>query len=193
MAGARLLAAVLVLGLCAMAGAGKPWRIPGVCETSERGLPPGQGQGDPWCWGARLRRGTGQDAPPGAPWSPALITFHLGLHVGPSVHLFLEAPCQCSRMNPDSRKNCGFPGITSEQCFAAGCCFDTTVPGVPWCFTPLPMQDKEECVMEVSARVNCGYPGISSEVCASRNCCFSDTIPEVPWCFFPKPVQDCHY
>lgn len=50
------------------------------------------------------------------------------------------APCQCSRMNPDSRKNCGFPGITSEQCFAAGCCFDTTVPGVPWCFTPLPMQ-----------------------------------------------------
>lgn len=50
------------------------------------------------------------------------------------------APCQCSRMNPDSRKNCGFPGITSDQCFAAGCCFDTTVPGVPWCFIPLPMQ-----------------------------------------------------
>ncbi|XP_070263245.1 trefoil factor 2 [Myotis yumanensis] len=127
MAGARLLAAVLVLGLCAMAGAGKP------------------------------------------------------------------SPCQCSRMNPDSRKNCGFPGITSDQCFAAGCCFDTTVPGVPWCFTPLPMQDNEECVMEVSARVNCGYPGISPEDCASRKCCFSDTIPEVPWCFFPKPVQDCHY
>lgn len=169
-------------------------RTPGVHETSERGLPPGQGRGDPRCWGARLRRGTGQEAPPGAPWSPALITFHLGLHVGPSVHLFLEgyfiffiyftndtiaakpcpmwvrqdfafpwwtrrcperargraarrvvthlstAPCQCSRMNPDSRKNCGFPGITSEQCFATGCCFDTTVPGVPWCFTPLPMQ-----------------------------------------------------
>lgn len=50
------------------------------------------------------------------------------------------APCQCSRMNPENRKNCGFPGITSDQCFAAGCCFDSNVPGVPWCFHPLPKE-----------------------------------------------------
>lgn len=43
-------------------------------------------------------------------------------------------------MNPENRKNCGFPGITSEQCFEAGCCFDSRVPGVPWCFNPLPEQ-----------------------------------------------------
>ncbi|KAM7133698.1 trefoil factor 2 [Molossus nigricans] len=127
MADTRLLSAVLVLGLCAMAGAEKP------------------------------------------------------------------SPCQCSRMNPENRKNCGFPGITSNQCFAVGCCFDSNVPGVPWCFQPLPKEENQECVMEVSARLNCGYPGISPKDCASKKCCFSDVVPEVPWCFHPKPVQDCHY
>ncbi|XP_006894108.1 PREDICTED: LOW QUALITY PROTEIN: trefoil factor 2 [Elephantulus edwardii] len=98
--------------------------------------------------------------------------------------------CQCSRLNPQNRKNCGFPGITSDQCFDMGCCFDSSVAGVPWCFNPLPMQVSEQCVMEVSARNNCGYPGISPEDCASRKCCFSDTIPGVPWCFFPLPVNE---
>lgn len=52
----------------------------------------------------------------------------------------LAAPCQCSRMDPEKRKNCGFPGISSDQCFASGCCFDTSIPNVPWCFDPLPKQ-----------------------------------------------------
>ncbi|KAG8518589.1 Trefoil factor 2 [Galemys pyrenaicus] len=95
------------------------------------------------------------------------------------------SPCQCSRLSPRSRTNCGFPGITSDQCFQAGCCFDSSVPGVPWCFDPLPKQVNEECVMEVSARNNCGYPGISPQECAARGCCFSDIVPQVPWCFFP--------
>ncbi|XP_007452941.1 PREDICTED: trefoil factor 2 [Lipotes vexillifer] len=98
-------------------------------------------------------------------------------------------PCQCSRVSTKNRLNCGFPGISSDQCFSASCCFDSSIPGVPWCFKPLPKQESEECVMEVSARKNCGYPGISPEECASRKCCFSDTIPQVPWCFFPLSVQ----
>ncbi|XP_029794759.1 trefoil factor 2 [Suricata suricatta] len=103
------------------------------------------------------------------------------------------SPCRCSRISPQKRENCGFPGITSDQCFASGCCFDSNVAGVPWCFRPLPKQVSEECVMEVSARKNCGYPGISPEECASRKCCFSDNIFQVPWCFFPISVEDCHY
>ncbi|XP_030186431.1 trefoil factor 2 [Lynx canadensis] len=103
------------------------------------------------------------------------------------------SPCRCSRVTPHKRENCGFPGITSDQCFSSGCCFDSSVVGVPWCFHPLPKQASEECVMEVSARRNCGYPGISPEECASRKCCFSDNIFEVPWCFFPMSVDDCHY
>ncbi|XP_052501690.1 trefoil factor 2-like [Budorcas taxicolor] len=98
--------------------------------------------------------------------------------------------CQCSRLNPRNRVNCGFPGISSDNCFSRGCCFDSSVVGVPWCFNPLPKQESEECVMEVSARKDCGYPGISPEECESRKCCFSDTIPQVPWCFFPISVEE---
>ncbi|XP_014642354.1 PREDICTED: trefoil factor 2 [Ceratotherium simum simum] len=101
--------------------------------------------------------------------------------------------CQCSRISPKNRTNCGFPGISSDDCFSNGCCFDSTIRNVPWCFDPLPKQENQECIMEVSARVNCGFPGISSEECASRNCCFSDTIRQVPWCFYPLSVEDCHY
>ncbi|XP_005907622.1 trefoil factor 2 [Bos indicus] len=101
--------------------------------------------------------------------------------------------CQCSRLNPHNRVNCGFPGISSDDCFSRGCCFDSSVARVPWCFNPLPKQESEECVMEVSARKDCGYPGISPEECESRKCCFSNTIPKVPWCFFPISVEDCHY
>lgn len=50
------------------------------------------------------------------------------------------AACRCSRQDPKNRVNCGFPGITSDQCFTSGCCFDSQVPGVPWCFKPLPAQ-----------------------------------------------------
>lgn len=39
--------------------------------------------------GASLRRGVG-GAPAKGPWSPALVTFHLDLCLGPSVHLFPE-------------------------------------------------------------------------------------------------------
>ncbi|XP_077735425.1 trefoil factor 2 [Canis aureus] len=101
--------------------------------------------------------------------------------------------CQCSRIEASHRKNCGFPGISAAECFNTGCCFDSRVPNVPWCFHPLPKQESEQCVMEVAARKNCGYPGISPQECASRNCCFSDTIRDVPWCFFPILNQDCHY
>ncbi|XP_004602564.3 trefoil factor 2 [Sorex araneus] len=98
--------------------------------------------------------------------------------------------CQCSRRAPENRENCGFPGITSEQCSSAGCCFDNSIPDVPWCFRPLPTQEFQECVMEVSARQDCGFPGISLQECAARRCCFSDDVPNVPWCFFPISVEE---
>uniref|UniRef100_A0A8C0TRC0 Trefoil factor 2 n=1 Tax=Canis lupus familiaris TaxID=9615 RepID=A0A8C0TRC0_CANLF len=48
--------------------------------------------------------------------------------------------CQCSRIEASHRKNCGFPGISAAECFNTGCCFDSRVPNVPWCFHPLPKQ-----------------------------------------------------
>ena len=53
---------------------------------------------------------------------------------------FFADACQCSRLNPHNRVNCGFPGISSDECFSRGCCFDSSVVGVPWCFNPLPKQ-----------------------------------------------------
>ncbi|XP_010634780.1 trefoil factor 2 isoform X1 [Fukomys damarensis] len=112
------------------------------------------------------------------------------------------SPCQCSRLKVSNRKNCGYLHISRDQCFEKGCCFNSSIPGVPWCFYPLPLQasepclpgpDSEQCVMEVSDRKNCGFPGITPKDCASRNCCFSNAVPQVPWCFFPKPVRDCYY
>ncbi|EHB03613.1 Trefoil factor 2 [Heterocephalus glaber] len=108
------------------------------------------------------------------------------------------SPCQCSRLKVSNRKNCGFPHISSNQCFKKGCCFNSSIAGVPWCFYPLPIQvtqqclpepGSEQCVMEVSDRKDCGFPGITPKDCISRQCCFNNAVPRVPWCFFPKPVE----
>lgn len=39
--------------------------------------------------------------------------------------------------DPASRSDCGFPGITARQCWDRGCCFDDSVPDVPWCYAPM--------------------------------------------------------
>ncbi|KAL1771165.1 trefoil factor 1 [Sigmodon hispidus] len=48
---------------------------------------------------------------------------------------------------PRERRNCGFPGVTAEQCHERRCCFDNTIRGIPWCFYPLPIENpqEEEC------------------------------------------------
>ncbi|XP_037000458.2 trefoil factor 3 [Artibeus jamaicensis] len=47
---------------------------------------------------------------------------------------------QCAVLATD-RVDCGYPEVTSEQCKSSGCCFDSSISGVPWCFKPL--QDTE--------------------------------------------------
>lgn len=37
----------------------------------------------------------------------------------------------------ESRVDCGYPEITPEQCNNRGCCFDSSIHGVPWCFKAL--------------------------------------------------------
>ncbi|XP_015275224.1 PREDICTED: trefoil factor 2-like, partial [Gekko japonicus] len=94
-----------------------------------------------------------------------------------------SAACRC-HLDPKTRVNCGFPGITAQQCRSAGCCFSSKVPGVPWCFSPAPPTYKKVCPANVKVRKNCGYPGISAEDCEARGCCFESHPPAVPWCFF---------
>nr|AAA42270.1 trefoil protein [Rattus norvegicus] len=46
------------------------------------------------------------------------------------------SPSQC--MAPTNvRVDCNYPTVTSEQCNNRGCCFDSSIPNVPWCFKPL--------------------------------------------------------
>ncbi|MEJ1288064.1 trefoil factor 3 intestinal [Cricetulus griseus] len=35
------------------------------------------------------------------------------------------------------RVDCGYPSVTEEQCNNRGCCFDSSIRNVPWCFKPL--------------------------------------------------------
>ncbi|EHB03612.1 Trefoil factor 1, partial [Heterocephalus glaber] len=50
--------------------------------------------------------------------------------------LTTQAEGQADNCNvaPKQRNNCGFSGITREQCEDRGCCFNDKVHGVPWCF-----------------------------------------------------------
>ncbi|KYO39055.1 trefoil factor 2 [Alligator mississippiensis] len=100
-----------------------------------------------------------------------------------------KAACQCKKAS-SNRTNCGPPGITPQQCLDRGCCFDSAVPNVPWCFRPPPKKYIDICVIEMAYRKNCGYPGISAEVCEKKGCCFDSAPPAVPWCFFPEKVEE---
>uniref|UniRef100_UPI0012E0C49C Trefoil factor 3 n=1 Tax=Homo sapiens TaxID=9606 RepID=UPI0012E0C49C len=43
---------------------------------------------------------------------------------------------QCAVPAKD-RVDCGYPHVTPKECNNRGCCFDSRIPGVPWCFKPL--------------------------------------------------------
>ncbi|KAL7983634.1 hypothetical protein Chor_000510 [Crotalus horridus] len=101
----------------------------------------------------------------------------------------LTAKCRCN-IDPHKRSNCGPPGITSQECENKGCCFNSTVPGVPWCFKPTPPKYRKVCPTDVKLRKNCGYPGIPADKCAKRKCCFDSNPPGVPWCFFHIIVEE---
>nr|XP_021508064.1 trefoil factor 3 [Meriones unguiculatus] len=46
------------------------------------------------------------------------------------------SPSQC-QVPAKVRVDCGYPSVTKEQCNNRGCCFDSSIPNVPWCFKPL--------------------------------------------------------
>ncbi|XP_070800372.1 putative gastrointestinal growth factor xP4 [Pituophis catenifer annectens] len=101
--------------------------------------------------------------------------------------------CQCL-METSEREECEFSSenITAEQCTENGCCFDASVPDVPWCFKPsgerasvtyarkmIPSQERKEC----------GYQGITRKRCKRIGCCFDLKASGAPTCFHP-PVND---
>ncbi|KAM4701834.1 uncharacterized protein O3C94_002718 [Discoglossus pictus] len=91
---------------------------------------------------------------------------------------------ECS-VAPYQRRDCGYPTISASDCHKRQCCFDSSIPGVNWCFFSN-SQDKAQCSVKTKERIDCGYPGISAKDCYSRGCCFDSRVPGVNWCFYPK-------
>ncbi|NP_001079242.1 putative gastrointestinal growth factor xP1 precursor [Xenopus laevis] len=61
----------------------------------------------------------------------ALIVGSIGSANGQAA--FTEEQCSVERL---ARVNCGYSGITPQECTKQGCCFDSTIQDAPWCFYP---------------------------------------------------------
>jgi len=92
----------------------------------------------------------------------------------------------------DDRLDCGHTGITSDQCHRKGCCyFQTSTPGVPFCFFPrlgAPTEiakRAEQCSILDTQRVECGWQDISRTQCQQKGCCYRHALtPGVPYCYY---------
>ncbi|XP_036732791.1 trefoil factor 3 [Manis pentadactyla] len=81
----------------------------------------------------------GPQSPPmtmeaGALWLLAVVLV-LGSSASAGEFVGLSAN-QCA-MPAKDRVDCGYPDVTAEQCNSRGCCFDSSIFEVPWCFKPL--------------------------------------------------------
>ena len=51
------------------------------------------------------------------------------------AHIYYILVLRACEVNPESRVECGWAGITKEQCKAkTGCCFNNKTPGMKWCY-----------------------------------------------------------
>ncbi|XP_028623808.1 trefoil factor 3 [Grammomys surdaster] len=68
-------------------------------------------------------------------WLTLLLVLVAGSSRAAADYIGLS-PSQC--MVPAKvRVDCGYPSVTEQQCNNRGCCFDSSIPNVPWCFKPL--------------------------------------------------------
>ncbi|XP_028403069.1 putative gastrointestinal growth factor xP4 [Dendronephthya gigantea] len=86
-------------------------------------------------------------------------------------------PCA---QDPKDRVDCGYPGITNEECINKhGCCWDYS--NKPQCYCPA----GKPCSHDPKYRVGCGNPGISNQECTYKyGCCWDEK--NRPHCFCPS-------
>ena len=93
--------------------------------------------------------------------------------------------------NKDARTSCaGKDGKTDKtSCNEAGCCYDSTVTGVPWCFNP---PETPACTaVTTSKRISCPVPNATKTSCEAAGCCYDSTVKGVPWCFYSSNQVAC--
>ena len=47
---------------------------------------------------------------------------------------FTDLPDGLCPVAPSERRECGYYGITKDECLRKSCCWDPTVPNTKWCF-----------------------------------------------------------
>jgi len=107
--------------------------------------------------------------------------------------------CSCS-VEPKSRIDCGYYGITETECVNIGCCWGSSnLSGVPWCFytasggktTDCQQNNLKTCEVSVNERKDCGYYGINQQKCIDIGCCWAESnVSGVPWCFYSKNLPE---
>ncbi|XP_004602565.1 trefoil factor 3 [Sorex araneus] len=66
-----------------------------------------------------------------------VLVLVLALGVSGSAGNYVGLSKEQCMVPPKDRVDCGYPQVTPEQCNSRGCCFDDSIPEVPWCFKPL--------------------------------------------------------
>ncbi|XP_044525172.1 trefoil factor 3 [Gracilinanus agilis] len=66
-----------------------------------------------------------------------VVTFILMLGFSSAVGEYVGLSANQCAIPANDRVDCGYPEVTAEQCNKRGCCFDSSIPEVPWCFKPL--------------------------------------------------------
>ncbi|KAG8546271.1 hypothetical protein GDO81_019341 [Engystomops pustulosus] len=87
-------------------------------------------------------------------------------------------------VQPGLRKDCGYNGITADECVKKGCCFDDWRPDTIRCYIPWTPQVIVRC-KEYAPRVDCGFPGITKDQCNQKGCCYDSSDPKALRCFYP--------
>lgn len=66
----------------------------------------------------------------------AQIFFECSKSVFQLKHTWLTVtePLRCNTIKPADRQECGFPGIGRQDCIDHGCCYNSSLEGVRWCF-----------------------------------------------------------
>eukprot|EP00013_Stygamoeba_regulata_P005203 CAMPEP_0177640502 /NCGR_PEP_ID=MMETSP0447-20121125/6576_1 /TAXON_ID=0 /ORGANISM="Stygamoeba regulata, Strain BSH-02190019" /LENGTH=1002 /DNA_ID=CAMNT_0019142575 /DNA_START=142 /DNA_END=3150 /DNA_ORIENTATION=- len=100
---------------------------------------------------------------------------------------------QCDDVSNSAKKNCGYDGISQDECLDKGCCWDVINPDpkqIPWCYYGRDAQPGTVTCSPLKLRNNCGFIGMNQSQCEQVGCCWSEVSPNpnnLPWCFYAQP------
>ncbi|XP_056379508.1 putative gastrointestinal growth factor xP4 [Hyla sarda] len=82
----------------------------------------------------------------------------------------------------EKRRECGYNGVSHDECRSRECCYDASNPKAIKCFYKK-SQDEAQCVAKPFSNKPCGAPVANARECYDRGCCFNSTLSRDKWCF----------